>query len=132
LVLIPTIFIGQTKQTQSIQGEANQTTFELKNFKYSEMNASGLSLIILGASGYYFENENAKITRFVLHRLDSNITEKLSSNVATRTIPTLNVDGNVIYERSDGVVLKSQNAVYNEVSKKLIAAPVYAKIEVKE
>ena len=96
------------------------------------MNASGLSLIVLGATGYYFENKDAKIAPFTLYRLESNVTEKLFAKTAARTLKKFEFNGDVTYERSNGISVKAQNAVYYEDTKIMRAKPVYAAIETKE
>lgn len=130
--LVPIILLGKTKKNDNSKDEANKTSFELSKFKYSEINASGLNLIVLGSSGYYFENKNAIIMPFTIYRQDSNLTEKFVSNKATRKDFKFYFDGNNSYERSDGVVIKSDKAIYDEQNKTLIASPAYVRILVVE
>ncbi|MEY4504587.1 MAG: hypothetical protein RL154_883 [Pseudomonadota bacterium] len=124
--------VGKTKKNDAPKEDINKTSFELKSFKYSEMNASGLSLIILGSSGYYFENGNAKIEPFTMYRLDSNITEQLNAKNAKRVIPNFFLEGNITYTRSDGVILRAEQAVYDEQNKTLFAKPAYVQIRINE
>ncbi len=130
--LVPIVLLGKTKKNDNTKDEANKTSFELSKFKYSEINASGLNLIILGSSGYYFENKNAVITPFTMYRQDSNLTEKFVSNKATRKDLKFYFDGNNSYERSDGVVIKSEKAIYDEQNKTLVASPAFVRILVEE
>ncbi len=130
--LVPIVLLGKTKKNDNTKDEANKTSFELSKFKYSEINASGLNLIILGSSGYYFENKNAVITPFTMYRQDNNLTEKFVSNKATRKDLKFYFDGNNSYERSDGVVIKSEKAIYDERNKMLIASPAFVRILVEE
>lgn len=130
--LVPIVLLGKTKKNDNTKDEANKTSFELSKFKYSEINASGLNLIVLGSSGYYFENKDAIITPFTMYRQDSNLTEKFVSNKATRKDLKFYFDGNNSYERSDGVVIKSEKAIYDEQNKTLVASPAFVRILVEE
>lgn len=130
--LAPTFLIGKTKNNNQTKDESNKTTFDITNFKYSETNASGLSLIVLGSNGYYYENGDADIVQTTIYRQDGNLTEKFVADKAKRVVPSFIFDGNINYERSDGILIKSTHATYNEQNKTLSASPAYAKIKVNE
>ncbi len=89
--------------------------FEVSEFTIHELDTKGLTTILQGSKGFSFAD------RYEV--LDVNYTDSsrdyianITSNNGIYKNDTIDLKGNVVYTREDGLIFKSQSAVYNQKS----------------
>ena len=87
--------------------------FELSNFSMKELNTNGLITIMNGTKGTKFTNE------YIVKDMDYTDNSKdflanLKSNTGTYKDDIVNLVGNVVYFREDGLTFESEEATYNK------------------
>ena len=107
------------------KSEAKETPLlQLGEFELSELNHQGLKSIMKGSSGLRYKD------RYIVDNLDytENENEYRSNIKAKNGIHKgvlLNLSGNVVYTRVDGLSFKSQKASYNQKTKIVISPTKY-------
>ena len=86
---------------------------ELEEFKLTELNTKGLSSIMEGSRGFRYSD------RYTIVNLDyTDNTNKLLDNIKAKNGlykgDVIDLNGDVVYFREDGLTFKTQNARYNQ------------------
>ena len=96
--------------------------FELENFKLIELDQKGLSTIMDGTKGIRYTN------RYIVYNIDYTDNSKkylanMNANKGLYKGNIINLDGNITYNREDGISFITQKAVYNKKTN-IVRSPI--------
>ena len=108
-----TIFIAFTPIDIKERANKEIPLLELKEFKLTELNSKGLSSTMEGTTGLRYTD------RYFITNLDyTDNTEKYLANIKSKDglykNDIIDLNGDVVYHREDGLTFKTQKARYNK------------------
>lgn len=116
IVALLSIYLVFKPQDQVTKDKSNLAILELEDFKTIELDTNGLSSTLEGTKALRYTR------KYIIHNLDytDNTDEYLSNLKSKKGIykgQNINVIGDVIYSRADGLSFLTQKATYNQKTK---------------
>jgi LPS export ABC transporter protein LptC len=87
----------------------------LKNFVMYELNTQGLETYMLGSEGIRFR-DRYEVTDIDYTDNAKEYIANIKANFGLYKGSTLDLDGDVVYTREDGLVFESQHIIYNKIT----------------
>ena len=98
--------------------------FELESFKLKELDDKGLTTVMNGTKGIRYTD------RYIVYNIDytDNTKKYLANMIADQGVykgETIDLNGNILYNREDGISFSTQKAIYNKETNIVVSSTPY-------